>query len=172
VYGTIQVLMLFQGTLNSWWTRIVIGFLVFVFCGLQRLFERERARRSYTAFLESRLRPQEVLQAAGRCVPPARSRRAESSASATPLDRHELDARRRLGMPCVSGGQECAGKPESSGFGEPHSGLRHAAHFASEPNFTRMMVLASSGFSRKLEARARRRPGPRPGRPATGRRPR
>jgi ribose/xylose/arabinose/galactoside ABC-type transport system permease subunit len=32
VYGTIQVLIMFQGTLNSWWTRIVIGFL-------QRLFE-------------------------------------------------------------------------------------------------------------------------------------
>jgi ribose/xylose/arabinose/galactoside ABC-type transport system permease subunit len=39
VYGIIQVLIMFQGTLNSWWTRIVIGFLVFVFCLLQRLFE-------------------------------------------------------------------------------------------------------------------------------------
>jgi len=39
VYGTIQVLIMFQGTLNSWWTRIVIGFLVFLFCFLQRLFE-------------------------------------------------------------------------------------------------------------------------------------
>lgn len=39
VYGVIQVLIMFQGTLNSWWTRIVIGFLVFVFCLLQRLFE-------------------------------------------------------------------------------------------------------------------------------------
>jgi len=39
VYGTIQVLIMFQGTLNSWWTRIVIGFLLFLFCFLQRLFE-------------------------------------------------------------------------------------------------------------------------------------
>jgi len=39
VYGIIQVLIVFQGTLNSWWTRIVIGFLVFVFCLLQRVFE-------------------------------------------------------------------------------------------------------------------------------------
>lgn len=39
VYGIIQVLIMFQGTLNSWWTRIVIGFLVFLFCFLQRLFE-------------------------------------------------------------------------------------------------------------------------------------
>jgi len=46
VYGTIQVLIVFQGTLNSWWTRIAIGFLVFVFCALQRLFE---ARKSATA---------------------------------------------------------------------------------------------------------------------------
>jgi ribose/xylose/arabinose/galactoside ABC-type transport system permease subunit len=40
VYGTIQILIVFQGTLNSWWTRIAIGFLVFLFCLLQRLFER------------------------------------------------------------------------------------------------------------------------------------
>jgi len=39
VYGTIQVLIVFQGTLNSWWTRIVIGFLVFVFVLMQRIFE-------------------------------------------------------------------------------------------------------------------------------------
>jgi simple sugar transport system permease protein len=46
VYGTIQVLIVFQGTLNSWWTRITIGFLVFAFCALQRLFEaRKGARR-------------------------------------------------------------------------------------------------------------------------------
>jgi simple sugar transport system permease protein len=42
VYGTIQVLIVFQGTLNSWWTRIVVGFLVFVFCLMQRLFERRK----------------------------------------------------------------------------------------------------------------------------------
>jgi simple sugar transport system permease protein len=50
VYGIIQVLIVFQGTLNSWWTRIVIGFLVFVFCFLQRLFEaRKGATVSQTA---------------------------------------------------------------------------------------------------------------------------
>jgi simple sugar transport system permease protein len=43
VYGSIQVLIVFQGTLNSWWTRIVIGFLVFVFCFLQRVFEGWKA---------------------------------------------------------------------------------------------------------------------------------
>ena len=45
VYGIIQVLIVFQGTLNSWWTRIVIGFLVFVFCLLQRLFEARKVVR-------------------------------------------------------------------------------------------------------------------------------
>jgi simple sugar transport system permease protein len=43
VYGTIQLFILFQGTLNGWWTRIVIGFLVFLFCVLQRLFESRRS---------------------------------------------------------------------------------------------------------------------------------
>jgi len=42
VYGTIQVLIVFQGTLNSWWTRIVIGFLVFLFCVMQRVFEQRK----------------------------------------------------------------------------------------------------------------------------------
>jgi len=42
VYGSIQILIMFQGTLNSWWTRIVIGLLVFVFCLLQLAFERKK----------------------------------------------------------------------------------------------------------------------------------
>ncbi|MDP3179237.1 MAG: galactofuranose ABC transporter, permease protein YjfF [Spirochaetaceae bacterium] len=42
VYGTIQILIVFQGTLNSWWTRIAIGFLVFAFCLLQRIFEQKK----------------------------------------------------------------------------------------------------------------------------------
>ena len=42
VYGCIQILIMFQGSLNSWWTRIVIGFLVFLFCLLQRMFEAGR----------------------------------------------------------------------------------------------------------------------------------
>lgn len=46
VYGTIQVLIVFQGTLNSWWTRIAIGFLVFIFCLLQRLFETRKSGKS------------------------------------------------------------------------------------------------------------------------------
>jgi simple sugar transport system permease protein len=44
VYGSIQVLIMFQGTLNSWWTRIVIGLLVFLFCILQRFFESRKRK--------------------------------------------------------------------------------------------------------------------------------
>jgi ribose/xylose/arabinose/galactoside ABC-type transport system permease subunit len=46
VFGTIQILIMFQGTLNSWWTRIAIGFLVFLFCLLQRLFEARKGARA------------------------------------------------------------------------------------------------------------------------------
>ena len=42
VYGTIQILIMFQGTINSWWTRIIIGLLVFIFCILQRFFESRK----------------------------------------------------------------------------------------------------------------------------------
>jgi ribose/xylose/arabinose/galactoside ABC-type transport system permease subunit len=42
ILGIIQTLISFDGTLSSWWTRIVIGALLFVFCLLQRLFEARR----------------------------------------------------------------------------------------------------------------------------------
>ena len=37
VLGTIQTLIAFDGTLSSWWTKIVIGALLFLFCVVQRL---------------------------------------------------------------------------------------------------------------------------------------
>ena len=37
VLGLIQTLINFQGTLSSWWTKIVIGLLLFAFILLQRL---------------------------------------------------------------------------------------------------------------------------------------
>lgn len=43
VLGMIQTLVNFQGTLSSWWTRIVIGALLLVFIVLQRLVGRRRA---------------------------------------------------------------------------------------------------------------------------------
>lgn len=38
VLGIIQTLIMFQGSLNSWWTRIVIGALLFVFILFQTIF--------------------------------------------------------------------------------------------------------------------------------------
>jgi simple sugar transport system permease protein len=43
ILGIIQTLISFDGTLSSWWTRIVIGALLFLFCLLQRLFESRRS---------------------------------------------------------------------------------------------------------------------------------
>ncbi|MFL6661857.1 MAG: galactofuranose ABC transporter, permease protein YjfF [Rhizobacter sp.] len=42
--GIIQTLIMFDGSLSSWWTRIVIGALLFAFCLLQRVFEARRPR--------------------------------------------------------------------------------------------------------------------------------
>jgi ribose/xylose/arabinose/galactoside ABC-type transport system permease subunit len=42
--GIVQTLIMFDGTLSSWWTRIVIGALLFAFCLLQRMFEAGRGR--------------------------------------------------------------------------------------------------------------------------------
>ncbi len=46
VLGTIQTLIAFDGTLSSWWTRIVIGALLFIFCVIQRLMAMLAARRA------------------------------------------------------------------------------------------------------------------------------
>jgi len=35
--GIIQTLIMFDGTLNSWWTKIAVGMLLFIFIGLQRI---------------------------------------------------------------------------------------------------------------------------------------
>ena len=42
--GIIQTLISFDGTLSSWWTRIVVGALLFVFCLLQRLLTSRRTK--------------------------------------------------------------------------------------------------------------------------------
>ena len=42
ILGIIQTLIAFDGSLSSWWTRIVIGALLLVFCLLQRGFEARR----------------------------------------------------------------------------------------------------------------------------------
>ncbi len=43
VLGLIQTLIAFDGTLSSWWTKIVIGTLLFVFCAVQRLLSLKKA---------------------------------------------------------------------------------------------------------------------------------
>ncbi|GAB7126903.1 sugar ABC transporter permease YjfF [Silvimonas sp. JCM 19000] len=45
ILGVIQTLITFDGTLSSWWTRIVIGALLCVFCVMQRLLEKHTAGR-------------------------------------------------------------------------------------------------------------------------------
>ena len=40
VLGIIQTLITFDGTLSSWWTKIITGALLFVFIVLQRLVTR------------------------------------------------------------------------------------------------------------------------------------
>ena len=40
ILGVIQTLIAFDGELSSWWTRIGIGALLFIFCLLQRLLDR------------------------------------------------------------------------------------------------------------------------------------
>jgi ribose/xylose/arabinose/galactoside ABC-type transport system permease subunit len=46
VLGLIQTILNFQGNLSSWWTRIVVGVLLFVFILLQRVI-RARKRQPY-----------------------------------------------------------------------------------------------------------------------------
>ncbi|GAA3454250.1 galactofuranose ABC transporter, permease protein YjfF [Dactylosporangium matsuzakiense] len=45
VLGLIQSLITFQGTLSSWWTKIFIGTLLFVFIVLQRTVTRKKTAR-------------------------------------------------------------------------------------------------------------------------------
>ncbi|HLO94479.1 MAG TPA: galactofuranose ABC transporter, permease protein YjfF [Burkholderiaceae bacterium] len=42
VLGLIQTLIAFDGTLSSWWTKIAIGALLFIFCAVQRLLAPRR----------------------------------------------------------------------------------------------------------------------------------
>jgi galactofuranose transport system permease protein len=44
--GIIQTLISFDGSLSSWWTRIVVGGLLFAFCLLQRVFESRGTARA------------------------------------------------------------------------------------------------------------------------------
>ncbi len=45
ILGIIQTLIAFDGTLSSWWTRIMVGVLLLIFCLLQRFLEARRSAR-------------------------------------------------------------------------------------------------------------------------------
>jgi galactofuranose transport system permease protein len=49
IQGIIQTFISFQGTLSSWWTRIVIGFIMFLFILLQRFLSRIPVSEEKTA---------------------------------------------------------------------------------------------------------------------------
>jgi simple sugar transport system permease protein len=44
IHGVIQTIITFEGTLSSWWTKMVIGMLLFLFILLQRLFTAQTSR--------------------------------------------------------------------------------------------------------------------------------
>jgi galactofuranose transport system permease protein len=46
ILGIIQTLVIFNGTLSSWWTRIVVGILLCVFCLSQRVIESRAQKRA------------------------------------------------------------------------------------------------------------------------------
>ena len=50
IQGLIQTIIMFQGTLNSWWTKIAVGLLTLAFIGMQSFItSRTRGRRSVSA---------------------------------------------------------------------------------------------------------------------------
>ncbi len=52
ILGTIQTIVNFQGTLSSWWTRIVVGILIFAFILMQSLLNRPASEKSRNAAKE------------------------------------------------------------------------------------------------------------------------
>jgi galactofuranose transport system permease protein len=49
IFGTIQIALVFDGRLNSWWSRIVVGALLLIFIVFQKLLARAAARRVRTS---------------------------------------------------------------------------------------------------------------------------
>lgn len=49
ILGLIQTIITFQGTLSSWWTKIIIGLLLFIFILLQSSFSKTTAFRKLKA---------------------------------------------------------------------------------------------------------------------------
>ena len=49
IQGLIQVYITFDGTLSSWWTKIIVGLLLFSFIALQRLLSVVWMRKAASA---------------------------------------------------------------------------------------------------------------------------
>ncbi|SFL45851.1 monosaccharide ABC transporter membrane protein, CUT2 family (TC 3.A.1.2.-) [Gracilibacillus orientalis] len=56
--GVIQTIIMFQGTLSSWWTKIAVGFLLFIFIVLQRLVVINRRRKEMEFSKELNVKPE------------------------------------------------------------------------------------------------------------------
>lgn len=46
--GTIQTLIMFEGNLSSWWTKIAVGILLFIFIVLQRTIVSQQEKKIFT----------------------------------------------------------------------------------------------------------------------------
>lgn len=46
--GTIQMIIMFQGNLSSWWTKIAVGILLLIFIVLQRIIIIQKEKKMYT----------------------------------------------------------------------------------------------------------------------------
>jgi galactofuranose transport system permease protein len=57
--GIIQTIIMFQGTLSSWWTKIAVGFLLFLFILLQRLIVIKRGKKKVQSLSESSILPEQ-----------------------------------------------------------------------------------------------------------------
>jgi galactofuranose transport system permease protein len=65
VISTILALINFQGSLSSWWTKIVVGVLLLVFCLLQKAFERKQRRRTVSGARAARKVAPKAAKAVG-----------------------------------------------------------------------------------------------------------
>ena len=54
IQGVIQTYITFDGSLNAWWTRIVIGVLLFIFIGMQKLLSSKAFADSMSSLFRSR----------------------------------------------------------------------------------------------------------------------
>ncbi|MEH7308200.1 galactofuranose ABC transporter, permease protein YjfF [Neobacillus drentensis] len=60
--GIIQTIIMFQGTLSSWWTKIAVGFLLFLFILLQRLIVIKRGKKKVISSTEPSVQTEKAGQ--------------------------------------------------------------------------------------------------------------